>query len=64
MTDDEDQQMSSDEAKRRSWLRLRRAHLHKEINAEAREWREIGERNHFGPSFEKAVQAALRRRQA
>jgi hypothetical protein len=56
--------MSSDEAKRRSWARLRRAHQHKRDNPEAREWKEIGMRNHFGPSFESAIIAAMRRRES
>jgi hypothetical protein len=55
--------MSSDEAKKRSWARLRRAHKHKENNPEVREWKEIGMQNHFGPSFESAVLAAMRRRE-
>jgi hypothetical protein len=55
--------MSSDEAKKRSWARLRRAHQHKQDNPEAREWREIGVQNHFGPSFQLAIIEALSRRE-
>jgi hypothetical protein len=62
VTDEEPQKMSSEEARKRSWARLRRAHLHKQNNHEAREWEEIGVRNHFGPSFERAVLSAMRRR--
>jgi hypothetical protein len=54
--------MSSDEAKRRSWARLRRAYAHKQDNTDAREWEDIGARNHFGQSFESAVRAAMIRR--
>lgn len=56
--------MSSEEAKKRSWARLRRAHQHKQANPEAREWEEIGVRNHFGPSFERAVLEAMLRRES
>jgi len=59
---EEEPQMSSDEALRRSWSRLRRAHLNRIDDADTREWEAIGARNHFGPSFEKAVQDAMRRR--
>lgn len=59
MTDDEEPQMSSDEAVNRSWWRLRRAHIHKETNPEARQWREMNEHNHFGPSLKKEIQAAM-----
>lgn len=59
MTDDKEPEMSSDEAKQRSWLRLRRAHIHKETNPEARQWREMNEHNHFGQSIKKEIQAAM-----
>jgi hypothetical protein len=59
--------MSSNEAQRRSWSRLRRSHLKKVNNPAVREWEEIDARNHFGPGVEKAVLEALeamrRRRQ-
>jgi hypothetical protein len=54
--------MSSDEARERSWSRLRRSHLKKENNPAVREWEAIDARNHFGPGFEKAVKDAMRRR--
>ena len=54
--------MSSDEARERSWSRLRRSHMRKENNPAVRAWEEINDRNHFGPGFEKAVVEAMRRR--
>lgn len=55
----EEEPMSADEAIRRSWLRLRRAHKHREENPTARRWEEIAERNHFA----EAAAATFRREQ-
>lgn len=51
----------SDDAKKavaRSWSRLRKAHVHREDNAGAKRWNEIGESNHLA----EAVAATYRRR--
>lgn len=47
--------MSADEAKARSWRRLRRAVLHKQENPGAREWEKIDDRNNFAPSIEETM---------
>lgn len=54
--------MSSEEARDRSWRRLRRSHMRRENNPAVRRWEEIDKQNHFGPGFEKAVADAMRRR--
>lgn len=59
---EEDRPMSADDALKRGWMKLRRAHLDETNKADERVWEEIGARNHFGPSFEAAVQEAMRRR--
>ena len=46
----EEPQMSAEQAIERSWLRLRRAHLHRRDNPGAKRWDEIGEKNHFAES--------------
>lgn len=50
MTDPEDQ-VSAEQAVERGWAKLRRALAHKEVNPEAQRWRDINDRNNFGPGF-------------
>ena len=48
--------MSAEEAVQRSWLRLRRAHQHKQHNEGAERWRRIDDRNNFGAAIAAAMQ--------
>jgi hypothetical protein len=57
---EEEPRVSADEAIKRSWSRLRRAHLHRTENPAARRWEEIGEMNHFAA----AAAAAFKREQS
>lgn len=50
MTDPEDR-MSAEQAIERGWAKLRKALQIKENNVEAQKWRDINDRNNFGPGF-------------
>lgn len=43
--------MSADQAVERAWEKLRRKLQHKNENPEAQAWRDINDRNNFGPGF-------------
>lgn len=43
--------MSAEQAIERGWAKLRRALAHKAENPEAKKWRDIHDRNNFGPGF-------------
>lgn len=43
--------MSAEQAIERGWTKLRRALAHKDVNPEAQRWRDINDRNNFGPGF-------------
>ena len=54
----EEPNVSAEQAVERSWLRLRRAHHHKQDNKGADRWNQIGENNHLA----EAVAETYRRR--
>lgn len=43
--------MSAEQAIERGWAKLRKALQIKENNVEAQKWRDINDRNNFGPGF-------------
>ena len=51
MTEPEGDPMSAEQAIERGWLKLRRNLLKKKSDPETEKWREIDDRNNFGPGF-------------
>ena len=56
MTEPEDRNVSAEQAVERGWAKLRRALAHKRENPEAQKWRDINDRNNFGPGFFRFIQ--------
>ena len=51
MTDPEDSPLTSEQAVKRGWARLRRKIAMEKDNPEEKTWLEINDRNNFGPGF-------------